>query len=36
MEYKGRTDSNSPTGPNKAVCLATPSLPPAKAGRKRK
>ena len=22
-EYKGRTDSNSPTGPNEAVCLAT-------------
>ena len=22
-EYKGRTDSNSPTKPNEAVCLAT-------------
>ena len=22
-KYKGRTDSNSPTGPNEAVCLAT-------------
>ena len=22
-EYKGRTDSKSPTGPNEAVCLAT-------------
>ena len=22
-EYKGRTDSNSPTGPNEDVCLAT-------------
>ena len=22
-EYKGRTDSNSPTGPNEAVCFAT-------------
>ena len=21
-EYKGRTDSNSPTGPNEAVCVA--------------
>ena len=23
QEYKGRTKSNSPTGPNEAVCVAT-------------
>ena len=24
-EYKGRTDDKSPTGPNEAVCVATPT-----------